>query len=232
MTAITATTIRLLNRLPRPLSRQADLAQNPNAQLLQIPGVALERQSGLLDQLSASRSPATAYGGMLERYGNPIGILRDDDLDLTYRIRILAEFRKLISKGTRNEIIQFVASALNVDATQVKVVENVDVDTSAFRARYYYVEVPIDGLIAQGIEDQAEITAVLDTVEALLDRVEGAGIRGVFKVQGVFAYAGDDADFGPATGGEAGTDATGYWNDAANPDYGPVNSGGFWGGNT
>lgn len=217
---------RLLERLPTGVKKTSD---SRNAKWLSVPASGIAESEERITVLINSRSVLTATGGALDAWGKEVNVPRDvGEGDVAYRTRILAKFRTIRSTATRDEVLKFVADALNLPITDVKITENVDVQTGAWRSRYYFIEAPVSGLVAQGLDTQAELDAVMDQVEALLADVDAAGVHGVFKTGSTFAYKGDDGDLGAASGG---SDDTGYQGDGG--DLGAVRTTfGYWGGFT
>lgn len=220
--------LRLLKRLPSGINRDEGSNVHKWLRVFSAGDRGLDYTDSLLDTIAASRHIDTATGGALEQFGAPVGCARETgQSDDDYRVSIKACYLKVSGKATRNEILGFVASAAGVDLTAVTFKENQDRSTGLYKSRYYYVDIDLAAFPAEVVGSESGLAALQLLIDGLLDDVEAAGVRGQFFASSTFSYEGDGSTAFGSTG--QGTNATGWDNTAATPNFGGVNSGGTWG---
>jgi len=147
-----------------------------------------------------------AQGTTLERIGENVVQPRGMATDEVYRILIKSKIARNLSKGDINTIIRVLATALDVNYSEIKISEMYNDPDSPEPAAIALIQLPIARLNAVGMDPSQFAQIVQRTV--------AAGIRvGIIELTGTFEFGaiGDNvdpdagfADIGQTSGGTLG----------------------------
>ena len=127
------------------------------------------------------KGPALTLTGQF--WGEPRGAGQSDADAL---LDLLFEIRKRIGNTTHKGLQQSFETALNATQGDIEIIENVDPIDGGYRSRYFeaiFTDDALDEAFDPPFDDDVQ------RLEALIERVKAAGVRGVAKVQAAAVYA-------------------------------------------
>jgi hypothetical protein len=122
-----------------------------------------------------------AEGTTLDRIGENVGQPRGMATDEIYRILIKSKIARNLSKGDINTIITVLATALNTNPSEIRIVELYNDPIEPEPAAISLIQLPIERINAVGMDPRQFAQIVQKTV--------AAGVRvGVIELTGTFEY--------------------------------------------
>jgi hypothetical protein len=136
--------------------------------------------------------PATAIGPALDRHARAFLVTRNSgEIDASLRLRLYGEIRKRLGLTQPDKILEFLAAALQLDASTLTLVENTDATTGKYRPAYYYITFDAVALVNLGWTSD-QVLAAVAVLNNILAAASAAGVKGEILI---LAGAEWDTDF-------------------------------------
>lgn len=170
------------------LSRLTDAyAKDPNSNIGKLFSI-LHAQMGdandALQEISLRRDIYYANGETLDRIGSNVGQPRGAATDEIYRVLILSKIARNNSKSDTNTIIEVLSLALNMDASEIKILPKWNDPEEPEAAAIRLVQIPVRRLNEVGMSARQFAQIIQQTV--------AAGVRvAEIELSGTFAFSSD-----------------------------------------
>lgn len=149
-----------------------------------------------LDDIEVQSKLGTMTGGSLDKWAKLVNLVRyDGETDARFRLRVKAALRRLIGFNTVDDLIDFCAGLLDVDATEFTVTENVASDQPGVE-KPGYVEVSFNLELLDAIVTPAEYVEITDLLTELASACGAAGVKVRMAPVGGALYDVDSYDVG------------------------------------
>lgn len=177
----------ILRRLTSPYATEAN---TNNAKLAEAfaTGLWAPIKQGLED-ISTQSYIGTMSGGSLNLWARVVSLTRDpDESDAHFRIRIKSAIRRLIGGVTPDDMIEFAAGLLGVNASDIIIEENMAMDDAMmYRPGYFMIHFDEELLAHLGFVP-AQFPAIRALIGEALSTVAAAGVKVEVHVQGGGMY--------------------------------------------
>ena len=157
--------------------------------LMAIFAAQLQKLEQTVQRVEEWRDIDKAEGTTLDRIGENVGQPRGVATDEIYRILIKSKIARNLSKGDINTIITVLATALNTDPSEIRIVELYNDPVAPEPAAISIIQLPLRRINEVGM-DPAQFARIVQ-------RTVAAGVRvGVIELVGTFEYGsiGDPPD--------------------------------------
>ena len=173
-----------LKRLPDNYNKKV---KSNNWKLITVIQDEISKIKQAIRKISKAQDIDRAYGEFLDRHGENLQLKRGNKTDSIYRITLKAKMQRNISKGSINEIIEIIATMLNISVREVKIEENPGNEPASM-----YIGVPISPLAKFGLS--------YDRFADIVDGILAGGVTLYSLTQGTYTYGDIDYEYSEKEG--------------------------------
>ncbi len=173
-----------LERLPDNYNKKPD---SNNWKLLTIIQDEISQIKQAAEKISKVQDIDEASGEFLDRHGENLQLKRGNKPDPIYRIALKAKLQRNLSRGSVNEIIEIIATMLDIDVKQVEIEENPGGEPASV-----YIGVPLAPLAKFGLS--------YERFADIVDGILAAGVSLYSLTQGTYTYGDTDYEYNEAQG--------------------------------